>query len=171
VTGLPTSATELAEASRRASQTLGGPVQLAHMSMGWRYNPQASAGSFGADRPSFYSYSFYRRDLPADARSARVFYDAASQSGAPQVGVLSQGARPAIFPERVDLLEAFRRVEGAGGVDLHREWERLRRPWSADASTALIEGVTVVNVTYFAQDPSERIQFLYEVRTNTVKRL
>jgi hypothetical protein len=85
--------------------------------------------------------------------------------------VLSQGARPAIFPERVDLLEAFRRVEGAAGVDLHREWERLRRPWSADASTALIEGVTVVNVTYFAQDPSERIQFLYDVRTNTVKRL
>lgn len=68
-------------------------------------------------------------------------------------------------------LPPFRRVEAAGGQDLRREWERARRPWSADASTSLVDGQTVVNVTYFAQDPSERIQFRYEPRTNTVKRL
>ena len=162
---------ELGDATRRAAQALGGSVVLAQMSMGWRWTPQSSPGSFGADRPASSSYSFYRSDLPTDPRNARVFYDASSQSGAPQVGVSSQGARPALLPRALELIDAFRRVEAAGGQDLRREWERGRRPWSADASTALVDGETVVNVTYFVQEPSERIQFRYEPRTNTVKRL
>jgi len=169
-TGQLRSGSELADAARRASQSLGGPVQLAGMTMSWRWSPQAVPGASGAERPAATSYSFYRSDLPADS-GARVSYDSQSQSAAPTVGVLSQGTRPAAFPVRADLLAAFRRVEAEGGAALHREWERLRRPWQAEASTALVDGETVVNVTYFAQEPSERVQFRYEPRTNTVKRV
>ena len=115
VTGALRGHSELAEATRRAGEALGGPVQLVQMSMGWRFVPQSSAQAFGADRPVSWSYSFYRRDQPSDVRNARVLHDVSMQSGAPVVGVSSQGgARPAAAA-RVDLDAVFRQVEAAGG--------------------------------------------------------
>lgn len=164
---------ELADATRRAARALDGPVRLSRANVFWRWQPPPATPPFalGADRPTGRSYSFVRADLPADRRTATVNYDAASQSGAPNVSVFSQQVRPPVVPDRVDLLHAFERVESVGGRELRLAWERARRPWSADASTAVVEGATVVNISYVAQDPGERVQFLYDLRTDTVKRL
>lgn len=168
---------ELADATRRAARALEGPVQLSRASMGWRWQPppaaaaSAPASALGADRPTGRSYSFVRADLPADRRTANVNYDAASQSGAPNVSVFSQQVRPPVVPDRVDLVRAFGRVESAGGRDLRLAWERARRGWSADASTAIVDGATLVHVFYVSQDGTERAQFRYDPRTDTVTRM
>lgn len=170
-TGEPRSLNELADATRRAARALEGPVQLSRANVGWRWQPPPAAFAFGADRPIGRSYSFVRADLPADRRTATVNYDAASQSGAPNVSVFSQQSRPAALPDRVDLMHAFDRVENAGGRELRLAWERARRQWSADASIAVVDGATVVHVFYVAQDPFERAQFRYDPRTDTVTRM
>ena len=163
---------ELADATRRATSALEGPVQLSRASISWRWQPPpAPAGlTLGAERPTGRLYSFVRADLPGDRRMASVSYDAMSQSGAPVVSVLLQQVRPTVLPDRVDLVRAFARVEASGGRELRQGWERARRAWFADASTTLVDGATVVNVSYVAQDPTERAQFRYDPRMDTVTR-
>lgn len=163
---------ELADATRRASSALDGPVQLSRASALWRWQPPPapSALALGADRPTGRSYSFVRRDLPEDRRNVSVNYDAASQSGLPFVSVSTQQARPPVLAGRVDLVRAFQRAEESGGRELRQGWERARRAWQADASTAVVDGATIVNVFYIAQDAGERAQFRYDPRTDTVTR-
>lgn len=172
-TGEPRSLNELADATRRAARALDGAVQLSRASLLWRWQPAPAAPAFalGVDRPSVRWYSFVRADLPADRRTVTVSYDTASQSGAPSVSVFSQETRPPVVPGRVDLVRAFERVEAAGGRELRLGWERARRPWSADASTLIVDGETVVNVFYATQDPGERAQFRYDPRTGNVIRM
>jgi len=99
----------------------------------------------------------------------RVSYDFRS---APTASVSTQGTRPAAFPtEPPNTLVAFRRVEESGGREVRLAWERQRQSWQAQAVSLITEAGTAVNVSYFRPDTGERIQFLYEVRTNTVKRL
>lgn len=163
---------ELADATRRAATALAGPVQLSRASALWRWQPPPAPSGLaaGADRPLGRSYSFVRADLPDDRRIASVSYDASSQSGLPFVSVLSQQVRPPVVSGRVDLVRAFQRVEESGGRELRLAWERSRRAWSADASTAIVDGATLVNIFYIAQDSGERAQFRYDPRSDTVTR-
>ncbi|HEX4743803.1 MAG TPA: ABC transporter permease [Candidatus Limnocylindria bacterium] len=173
VTGDIRGQNELGDATRLASQALGGPVQLSRASAFWRWQPPPAPSPLaaGAQRPSGRSYTFVRRDAPADLRTATVSYDAFSQSGAPTVSVFSQQVRPVVLAEPIDLVVAFQRVEDAGGRELRLGWERARRAWSVDASTGLRDGAAIVNVTYLAQDPSDRAQFRYDPRNGMVTKL
>ncbi|MDQ3097140.1 MAG: hypothetical protein M3Q61_03105 [Chloroflexota bacterium] len=86
------------------------------------------------------------------------------------MSVVSQQVRPPVVSGRVDLVRAFQRVEESGGRELRLAWERSRRAWSADASTAIVDGATLVNIIYIAQDSGERAQFRYDPRSDTVTR-
>jgi len=158
------------DAARRAAQALGAPPVLFQVSAGWVWTPQGTPGTFGADRPANLTYFFYRADRAGDATSARVQYD--FRGNVPPAAIVStQGTRPTAFPsDPPNALAAFRRVEESGGRDVRLAWERQRQPWSAQAVSLVTEAGTAVNVSYNAPD-GERIQFLYDVRTNTVRRL
>ncbi|HEY8655654.1 MAG TPA: hypothetical protein VIN34_02830 [Candidatus Limnocylindria bacterium] len=71
----------------------------------------------------------------------------------------------------MDLRQGFDRVEGAGGRELRRSWERSRRQWSASATTIVVDGATVIEVVYATADQSsELVRFRYDPRTQTVTR-
>ena len=170
VTGEQRLPDERSDAARRAAQALGAPPVLFQVSAGWVWTPQGAPGTFGADRPANLTYFFYRADRAGDATSVRVQYD--FRGTVPPAAIVStQGTRPTAFPsEPPNAQAAFRRVEESGGRDVRLAWERQRQPWSAQAVSLVTEAGTAVNVSYNASD-GERIQFLYDVRTNTVRRL
>lgn len=163
---------ELADASRRAARVLAGPVQLVRASASWRWQPPpaSAATAPGAERPAGRFYSFVRAGVPAARQTATVGMDISSQSGVPTVAVFSAPVAAAAI-EPVDLVRAFGRAEDAGGRELRLAWERARRGWFADATAVLLDGTTVVLISYAVQEGGERAQFRYDPRTGSVTRL
>ncbi|MGH2491957.1 MAG: ABC transporter permease [Candidatus Limnocylindria bacterium] len=165
--GPETAVIRRAFATIRAQAALGGPVAVVNASANWR-SSAAPQGGFGVDRPVGVGYSFVRSDLPEDFRTA---FAGSGNSGG-QVFVRTSSVRPRPLPARIDVEEAFRAVEGAGGASLREQWSREgSADWSANAFADMQGTNVVVIVTYMRlPGPGTPATFRYDVETGEVRR-
>jgi peptide/nickel transport system permease protein len=154
-------------ATIRAQAALGGTVAVVNASANWR-SSAAPQGGFGVDRPVGVGYSFVRSDAPEDFRTAFV----GSGNAGGQVFVRTGTVRPRPLPGRIDVEEAFRAVELAGGASLREQWSREGwADWSANAFTDVRGESVALVVTYMRlPGPGTPATFRYDVASGEVRR-
>lgn len=159
-----------ADARGRARAALGADVELVGMGAFWDGRRSQVPGARGAERPASRSYDFVRKDPPQDPRSAHVSYAEVARPGLSFAPVIVGrfGERPPAI-DLVDLVRAFDRVEAVAGRALRVRWEAEGiRDWTANASTTIFQGRTVVTIFYGG---ARRALFRYDPASDEVVEL
>lgn len=174
------------DARTRARAALAGPVALISIQLTWTSEREDLPEAAGTERPSGYRHRFIRSDATVNIPSADVSH-VGGREGAATTDRFGQysGARPGgrfAVPVEIgmavpDLVEAFERVEEAGGRELREGWEAEGGGWrvfvSAEHEREFDEtsgGELIVRARYIkeAEGSSANVFFLYDPITGAV---